>query len=70
MNRKLTESDYMEAWEGIHPMEKLQGNSNQMSYVQVAAEVRLLSRELTISVDILQRIQDSVHVLSQSLEER
>ncbi len=39
------------------------------SMVQVAAELRLLSKELSMSVDILGRIRDSVHVLELSLEE-
>ncbi len=35
---------------------------------QVAAELRLLSKELSMSVDILGKILDSVRVLEQSLE--
>ncbi len=37
---------------------------------QVVAELRLLSTELTMSVDILGKIRDSVHVLVLSLEEQ
>ncbi len=37
--------------------------------VEVEAELRLLSKELTMSVDILGKIRDSVHVLELSLED-
>ncbi len=37
---------------------------------QVAAELRLLSVELNISVGILGKIRDSLHVLVQSVQEQ
>ncbi len=37
-------------------------------YIQIVAELGLLSRELTMSVDILGKIRDSVQGLEQSLE--
>ncbi len=43
--------------------------SNPISLVQVVAELRLLSKELDISVVILGRIRDSVHVLELSVQE-
>ncbi len=43
--------------------------SNQISLVQVEAELRLLSVELDLSVDILGKIRDSVRVLEQSVQE-
>ncbi len=70
MNLPLTDTDYMEAWEGMHPTEnRHRFSSTKYNQVEVVAELRLLSTELTISVDILGKIQNSVRVLSQSLEE-
>jgi len=37
--------------------------------VQVAAELRLLYTELRLSLDILEKILDSVHVLQLSVED-
>ncbi len=56
--------------EKIHRMEKLQGCTDQISLVQVQAELNLLSVELSMSIDILRKIQDSVHVLELSLGEQ
>ncbi len=40
------------------------------NYREVTAELALLSKELKISTDILGRIQNSLHVLVQSLGEQ
>ncbi len=71
MNPWSTVPEYsVEESEKIPLTEKLQDYTNQISLVQVQAELSLLSKELSISVDILGRILDSVRVLEQSLEEQ
>ncbi len=49
-----------------HPLKDIESKS----MVQVVAELRLLSQELTMSKDILEKIRDSVLVLQLSLEEQ
>ncbi len=49
-----------------HPLKDMESES----MVQVVAELRLLSKELSISVDILGKIRDSVLVLQLSLQEQ
>ena len=44
--------------------------SSTTSYLEVEAELALLYKELTMSVDILGKIRDSVLVLELSLQER
>ncbi len=56
--------------EKIHRMERVQLSADMTSYQEVEAELRLLYKELSMSVDILGRIRDSVLVLELSLQER
>ncbi len=72
MNQWSTEPEYILE----NPSEKIIHSSAQSkdmdlnSMVQVVAELRLLSQELSMAIDISGRIRDSVHVLLLSLEER
>ncbi len=69
MNRLLKDSLCTQDWGEIVRMESRRVNSNtSRNLVEVEAELRLLSVELSMSVDILGKIRDSVHVLQQSLE--
>ncbi len=72
MNQSKMDWEYtLEESEKIHPMvNKLDCSNHSLNLEQVVVELRLLSMELTMSVDILGRIQNSVHVLVQSLEEQ
>ncbi len=54
----------------IHHMVSKQLSASTTSYQEVEAELRLLYKELTMSVDILGKIRDSVLVLGLSLEAR
>ncbi len=54
--------------EKTHLTGKLLGNSDR-NYQAVQADLALLYQELNISVDILGKIRDSVHVLELSLRE-
>ncbi len=56
--------------EKIHHMGSRRLLASTTSYVEVEAELRLLYKELTMSVDILGKIRDSVLVLQLSLEEQ
>jgi len=69
MSQYKTEPEYsVEESVKTHPMENKLGCSNR-SYLAVQADLALLYQELNISVDILGKIRDSVHVLEQSLVE-
>jgi len=61
----ILETPWEKTLHSIHLSKAMASNS----MVQVQAELRLLSVELSMSVDILGKIRDSVHVLEQSLEE-
>ncbi len=70
MNRYSTEPEYILA--GLektrHTVSKLDSQGIDLQAVQ--ADLALLYQELNISVDILGKIRDSVHVLEQSLGEQ
>ncbi len=71
MTQYSTEPEYSveEKSERMHPS-IAQSRDIKLRYMdQVVAELRLLSKELDISVDILGRIRDSEHALLQSLED-
>ncbi len=70
MNQYKTTPEYsVEESVKIPPMEsKLDNLGRRLNYQEVVAELALLSQELTISVDILGKIRDSVRVLELSLE--
>lgn len=51
------------------PMEKHRSCSD-LNFEEVVAELALLSREVTMSVDILERIRESLDRLQQALELR
>ncbi len=72
MIRYQTEPEYTveESLEKMLPSTVQLEDTKSRCMVQVQAELRLLSKELTISVDILGRIRDSVQELEQSLEEQ
>ncbi len=70
MNQYSTESEFsVVESERIPPMESRQDSSDRR-YTAVQADLALLFQELNISVDILGKIRDSVHVLEQSLQEQ
>ncbi len=60
----------VEEWQEILPTGNGLRRSSIRSLVEVEAELALLSKELTMSVDILGKIRDSVRVLEQSLGEQ
>ncbi len=56
--------------ERMHPFIHQSNRMATRSITEVVAELRLLSQELNMSVDILQRITSSVHALYQSVSEQ
>ncbi len=70
MNQYSTTPEYSVVQsEKMHHTVKAQLCASTVSYQEVEAELRLLYKELTMSVDILGRIRDSVLVLQLSLQE-
>ncbi len=70
MNQYKTEPEFMveESEKTLHMVNHLR-NSSTILLDGAVVELRLLSKELSMSVDILEKIRDSVLVLEQSLEE-
>jgi len=68
MNQYETTPEFiLEQSEKILPTERVPVNLDR-DYMAVVADLDLLYKELTISVDILGKIRDSVRVLELSLE--
>ncbi len=71
MNQYSTEPEYsLEESEKIPPTESLQDCTNQSLLVQVAAELRLLSEEVSTCTITLRGIRNSLVLLRVSVEER
>ncbi len=70
MNQYSTEPEYSveKPLERISPISVRSEDTSSKSWDQVVAELRLLSKELSISQDILGRIRESLEQLSQGLE--
>ncbi len=66
----VPEYSVVESRETLHMVNGLHLSNTVLDYLQVEVELALLSKELTMSVDILGKIRDSVHVLEQSLREQ
>ncbi len=70
MNRYSTEPEFtLEQSEKIALMESQPVYLSRTSWDQVVVELRLLSKELNMSVDILGKIRDSVQDLERSVED-
>ncbi len=69
MNQFSTATDYTQTRLGRTNLLRDHSKLSILDLDQVVAELRLLSKEVDISVDILSRIRDSLHELVLSVEE-